>query len=139
MEFEIVTYKEQKEDFYSKMGYFFANRKYAQEFGGWQFYTKENAIWFVAYINGHVAGFNCIIIEKTYLFFDNFYIIEQYRGLGLSNKLHEKRFELAKQMNKEIRCICDNPIQIKRYIKENFTHYGFRGRYHKFKYNGNRN
>lgn len=139
MGIEIIIHETQDDIFYSKMGYFFANRKFAQEFGGWQFYTKEDAVWFVAYLNGNVVGFNSIIIEKKYIFFDNFYILKDYRGKGLSNKLHHLRMDYAKKIKKEIRLICDNPIQIKRYTKENFNHYGFRGRYHKFKYNGNTN
>lgn len=134
MERNIVVYKDHECDFYEKMGCFFANRKYAFEMGGWQFYTKEKAIWFVLFENGKVIGFNSIIVEKNHLFFDNFYMNKEYRGKGLSKSLFDARFEYAKAIGMEIRCICDNPIQVKRYNDYGFEQYGFRGRYNKFRY-----
>jgi GNAT superfamily N-acetyltransferase len=134
MERNIITYKNHEGDFYEKMGPFFANRKYAFEMGMWQFYTKDNAVWFVMYQKNVVIGFCSIIIEKTHLFFDNSYIVKEYRGKGYYSELFKVRYEYAKEMNKEIRLICDNESQIKRYTNYGFEHYGFRGRYNKFRY-----
>ena len=133
MGLDIITYQNHENDFWCKMGPFFAYRKFAHEMGGWQFYTKDSSIWFVAFIDNEIVGFNSIIYEKTHNYFDNFYIMSAHRGKSISRHLHNKRLEYALQMNREIRVITNNPIQINRYKKNNFIHYGMRGQYHKFK------
>ena len=132
----IKTYEKQSKMFWQEMGEYFANRKFANEMGGWQFYSVDSAIWFILCDSlSNIVGFNSIIPKSNHLFFDNFYIKKKYRGKGYSNLLHEKRFEYAKLMNKEIRLICDNPIQIKKYNELGFEYYGNRGKYLKYRYN----
>jgi len=133
MESRIVVYKNHEDDFFEKMGEFFAFRKYAHEMGGWQFYTKDGSIWIVLFVNNKVAGFCSIIQEKNHLYFDNFFMLKEFRGLGLSSELFKKRLDIALSMNQEIRVITDNPIQMKRYSKFGFEHYGNRGRYNKYR------
>lgn len=134
---QIKIYTNHEDDFYTIMGPFFANRKYAQEMGGWQFYTKEQTTWFVAFINNKVAGFCAAIHEPTHIYFDNFYVLQPYRGQGISNQLSNTRFNYAKQQNKEIRVISNNPIQFRKYIRNGFIEHGHRGRYTKFKWSAN--
>lgn len=128
----INHYSDHEGDFYLLMGPFFANRKYAQEFGGWQFYTKDKADWFVATLNGRVAGFCCAIHEKTHIWLDNMYVVKGYRELGISKLLFEKRLEVVAKYLKPLRCICENQIHEKTLLKNNFNHTGFRGRYKKY-------
>ncbi len=139
MGFSIVTYLKHEDDFWCKMGKFFAYRKYAKEMGGWQFYTKDKSVWFVSFLDGEIIGFNAIIHEKTHSYFDNFYVLPEFRGKGLSTPLFNMRLNYAISLKREIRVITDNPIQIKRYTDNNFIHYGMRGKYHKFKLYANKN
>jgi GNAT superfamily N-acetyltransferase len=115
------------------MGKYFAHRKYAFEMGGWQFYTKDDAIWFVLMQENNVIGFCSIIQEKTHLYFDNFYILKEYRSNGYSKDLFDARLTFAKSLKKEIRVITDNPIQMERYKNYGFKENGKRGKYTKFK------
>lgn len=134
MQLEIRAYYRHEGDFYTLMGPFFANRKYAQEMGGWQFYTKDRATWFVGLVDGQVVGFCSVIHERTHLFFDNFYVLKPYRGRGYSNLLSKKRIDYAKQLRKEIRVISDNPLQHRKYERDGFRPSGSRGRYTVYKW-----
>lgn len=138
MKFDIKVYQDHENDFYCKMGHFFANRKYAFEMGGWQFYTKDKAVWFLAFHKNEVAGFCSAIIESTHVYLDNFYVVKKFRGKGLSKILFESRFNYCKLMGSEIRVISDNESQIKKYQKYGFVFYGKKGRYSKFKWNPNK-
>lgn len=131
--YTVKTYTNHEEDFWAKMGRFFAFRDYAQEMGGWQFYTKPGSIWFVLYDCDNVAGFCSIIQERNHIYFDNMYVLKEYRGKGLSRMLWDQRMAYARQMHQEIRVISDNPIQLRRYEREGFTFYGMRGHYLKYK------
>lgn len=129
----VKIYTEHEDDFFAVMGKYFAFRDYAHEMGGWQFYTKKGSVWFVLKQNCNVIGFCSIIQERNHIYFDNFYILAEYRGQGLSRILWDTRMKYALTMKQEIRVISDNPIQIKRYEEEGFSFYGMRGRYRKYK------
>lgn len=131
----IVTYTNHEGNFFAYMGAFFAFRIYAQEMGGWQFYTKPGSVWFVAFDTSKdkVQGFCSIIQEKNHVYFDNMYVLPEYRGQGISRLLYDTRLKYAPLMGQEIRVITDNPIQLKRYRESGFIEYGKRGRYTKFK------
>lgn len=136
MERNLIVYESHEGDFFEKMGCFFAFRDYAKEMGGWQFYTKKGSIWFVLFIHEKVAGFCSAIKEKTHWYYDNFYILQKYRGLGYSKILHAKRNKIMFNKNKEIRVITDNEIQLKYYRNhKDFEEYGRRGKYTKFRRN----
>lgn len=134
METRILTYTNHEGDFFTRMGKFFAFRIYAQEMGGWQFYTKPGSVWFVA-INetNEVMGFCSIIQEKNHVYFDNMYVLREFRGNGVSRLLFDARLEYAKTMKQQIRVITDTPIQVRRYRECGFEEYGMRGRYIKFR------
>jgi GNAT superfamily N-acetyltransferase len=129
----VKTYTNHEGDFFQIMGKYFAFRDYAHEMGGWQFYTKKGSVWFVLMDGENVLGFCSIIQERNHIFFDNFYMLKEHRGKGLSRLLWEERMKYAKSMKQEIRVISDNPIQIQRYEKEGFAFYGMRGKYFKYK------
>jgi len=129
----VKTYINHENDFWCKMGKFFAFRDYMHEMGGWQFYSKEGSIWFVATIDEKVVGFCSLIKERTHLFFDNFYVLKQYRGQRILSLLFEKGLKVALESKKEIRAITDNPIMIKKFGSVGFEYYGNRGRYKKYK------
>lgn len=135
----VKTYIDHEDDFYAIMGPYFANRKYAQEMGGWQFYTKDKAVWFLGFEGETLIGFCSAIFEKTHIYFDNFYVFKQYRGKGYSNQLSEARMGYCRKLNTEIRVISDNPIQHKKYINDGFIQCGKRGRYDKFKWRPDQN
>lgn len=130
---QVFEQDDQDPFFYAIMGKYFADRKYAQEMGGWQFYNKENSTWFIAFDRGEVVGFCSNFNEKTHIYFDNFYVHKKYRGMGYSKILFEKRLSKAKEKQKEIRAIANNPIQIKTLIQFGFKLCGTRGRYYKYK------
>lgn len=129
---EIFTRETPK--FWMLMGRFFAHRSYAQEMGGWQFYTKPGSVWFVAIQEGEVVGFCSAIEEGRYWFFDNFYVLTQHRGQGIGSILHEARMKHISKTNREIRVISNNPIQIKKYLQHGFILTGTRGRYSKYRW-----
>lgn len=135
MERKIVkVYYNHEDDFFSKMGEFFAFRDYAKEMGGWQFYTKKNSIWFLLFVDDVLCGFCSAIKEKTHYYYDNFYVLKEYRGLGYSKILHKKRNSVIFNTETEIRLICDNKIQIDYYSNnKEFEQYGKRGHYLKFR------
>ena len=125
--------EEQNSNFYSIIGKYFAFREYAKEMGGWQFYNKDNSVWFLLYVDDILAGFCCMFVENTHIFYDNFYIFKEYRNKGLSKILFDYRLKECKKYNKEIRAIVENPIQDKNYIRNNFEYYGNRGHYKKWR------
>lgn len=131
--FVVRTYTDHEGDFWCLMGRYFAFRDYAHEMGGWQFYTKHGSVWFVLTDGKTVAGFCSIIQERNHIYFDNFFVLKEYRNQGLSRQLWDARMAYAKTMRQEIRVISDNPIQIARYKREGFLYYGMRGRYQKYK------
>lgn len=131
--FVVRTYTDHEGDFWSLMGRYFAFRDYAHEMGGWQFYTKHGSVWFVLTDGKTVAGFCSIIQERNHIYFDNFFVLKEYRNQGLSRQLWDARMAYAKTMRQEIRVISDNPIQIARYKREGFCFYGMRGHYQKYK------
>ena len=133
LEFKIYEENDQNKDFYAEMGEFFANRSYAKEFGGWQFYNEPNSVWFISYISDQIVGFCAVFNRKTHIFWDNFYILKDYRGLGISTLMIKKRFLYCQKFKKEIRSITDNPIQMKNYKKIGMVEYGKRGRYTKYR------
>lgn len=130
---EVKVYYNHEGDFFEKMGKFFAFRTYANEMGGWQFYTKEGSIWFILVDDDKILGFCSIIQEKGYIYFDNFYMLKEYRGKGLSKLLWKERMKVARAMKQEIRVISDKEIQFRRYEREGFEFYGMRGHYRKYR------
>lgn len=130
----VVVFPQHGKEFFALMGEFFAFRDYAQEMGGWQFYTKKGSVWFVALDDGGcVQGFCSIIQERTHIYFDNMYVLRECRGRWISRLLFDERLRYARRMGQEIRVITDNPIQLRRYRESGFLECGKRGRYTKFK------
>ena len=132
---DIVVYSEEMqtdEHFYSIMGKYFASRFFTKEMGGWQFYNKPNSTWFLAYVGNELVGFCAMFNEKTHIFLDNFLILEQHRGKGLSRTLFDYRLDAARKTGKEIRVITSNPYQIKNYERNGLTLTGNRGKYKKY-------
>lgn len=127
------TVEQQDSSFYSIMGKFFAFRKYAHEMGGWQFYNKDNTVWFLMYLEDELIGFCSLFNENTHVYFDNAYIFKEFRGHGYSRQLFDARLTCARNLQKEIRVISDNPRQIHNYIRNGFEFYGKRGRYGKYR------
>lgn len=129
----IFETNQQGTTFYGMMGQYFAHRKYAKEMGGWQFYNEDDSTWFVLLIDGEVAGFCSAFLRSTHVFWDNFYILEHYRGQGFSRVLSKARLEHSLKQGKEIRTITDNERQMHNYERMGLKPYGKKGRYTKFK------
>lgn len=134
MTITVKIFKEETPQFWILMGKYFAYRTYASEMGGWQFYTKPGSIWFIAHENRHVLGFCSAINEGKYYYYDNFYVNKPHRGIGIGSMLHDIRNAEIKALQKEIRVISDNPIQIKKYKENGFVFFGMRGKYHKYRW-----
>lgn len=133
MDIKIFTPELHDKFFYGEMGYFFGEKSIRQEMGGWQIYNKPNATWFICYDNLKIVGFCAMYTESTHILFDNFYVLPEERGRGISNLLFDKRMDFCKQFNVELRAITDNPIQMRHYKRWNFEEYGKRGRYTKYR------
>lgn len=130
----IKIYPEPAQDdaFWSLMGRYFADRRYAKEMGGWQFYTEPNSVWFLLFDDGALAGFCAAFFRKTHIFWDNFYIFPPYRGQGLSRQLIDARLAYCQTTTKPIKAITDNPRQVRNYERINMQTQGQRGRYTRF-------
>lgn len=130
---KIYPESEQNDVFWALMGRYFADRRYAKEMGGWQFYTEPNAVWFLIFDQDDLAGFCAAFFRKTHVFWDNFYIFPAFRGRGLSRQLINARLVYCRaQTNKPIKSITDNPLQVKNYERINMQRQGQRGRYTRF-------
>lgn len=132
MEPVITTFIEETPEFWQKMGRYFAHRSYAQEMGGWQFYTKPGSVWFVLTVANEVRGFCAAIREKSYWYFDNFYVLPEYRNRGYATLLHRARWHYIQPTGEEVRVISNNAFQIRQYQHQGFVFTGMRGRYSKF-------
>lgn len=131
--YTLNIYEDHEDDFWSVMGKYFAFRDWAHEMGNWQFYSKPGSVWFVLTESCGVTGFCSIINERTHNYFDNFYVMPEYRGKRLSRILWDERWKKANDLKREIRVISDNPVQIKRYEECGMEFYGMRGRYRKYR------
>lgn len=137
----IITFDKTNQNrvFYGYMGEYFANRKYANEMGGWQFYNTDNSIWFV-YIDEqeNVNGFCSAIINKTHIYYDNMYVLEKFRRNSISKELFKSRQYYCETHYKkmQIRCIIDNMnTHHQKTVESNgFVYYGDRGKYKKYRY-----
>jgi GNAT superfamily N-acetyltransferase len=137
---KIYETKDQTKEFYSKMGKYFAFREYAKEMGGWQFYNKENSVWFLMEDSfEETIGFCALFFEKSHIFLDNFFINKKFRGKGYSRLLFDKRLDYAKFFDLPIQAIVENPIQEHNYKRCNFEIYGMRGHYRKWRLLPNEN
>jgi RimJ/RimL family protein N-acetyltransferase len=118
-----------EEDFYQIMGPFFASREFVNEMGGWQFFTKPKATWFVLFEDEKVVGFCSLFHEPKFDYLDNLFIIPDQRGKKYSKLLLKAVLETSKQT---INCITNNPIQAKSFLKCGFEEVGKRGSFIKF-------
>jgi len=122
----LQVYFDHEGDFYSRMGPFFATRAHVREMGGWQFYTLPGAMWLVISSDSNqIQGFCSLVPKKGYLLLDNLFILPEYRGLKLSNRLLDS--VLAEGFQQEIRCITNNPHQLAKFIRLGFESVGVRG------------
>ena len=128
----LQVYSDHEGDFYARMGPFFATRAYVKEMGGWQFYTLPGAAWFVCLSDSNqIQGFCSLVPKKGYLLLDNLFILPEYRGLKLSNRLMASAIAYAEGLHQEIRCITRNPTQLEKFIQIGFEFTGTRGGYTK--------
>jgi hypothetical protein len=132
---KIKVYKPDEQDFhfYGIMGEYFADRRYADEMGGWQFYSKiGRTTWYLVLgDHGDLEGFCSLIEENTHYFLDNFYILKSCRNRGRGEKLLS--YVLGENISKELRLITNNKWMIAKCFERALVMNGMRGKYTKFK------
>jgi GNAT superfamily N-acetyltransferase len=126
----IQTYKTQGNDFYSLMGPYFADRKIIKELDN-QLYNDENITWFLYMGGNKLKGFLSIEHKKDHNYIDNFYILPDYRGIGIGKELLDKAVEYSKGW--EMRAITRNEFAFNLFSQHDFISYRKNGRYYYLK------
>jgi len=86
--------------------------------------TLENpaeAVWFGAYQDNELLGFNCSVIKKGIARYKSDYVMKHHRGKGVYNKLFE--FRLAHSKNNNVRkatAFC-TPMSIGTFLRYGFV------------------
>jgi GNAT superfamily N-acetyltransferase len=127
----LSVYLDHEDDFYKIMGPYFATREFVTEMGGWQFFTKPNATWFVLLSadGKEVLGFCSLFHEKNTDYLDNLFILPKHRGKKYSKLLMKTVLKFSKR---DLSCITDNPIMATEFTKYGFEPTGNRGKFLKF-------
>lgn len=141
MNIEVFTEDMQGFNFYGHLGRYFVDRKILDEMDE-PFYNEKGSVWFVGFDeNRNVIGF-CTLFENRrsnrsyksegYIYFDNFYIVPEYRKNGYSKELFSFRMDYVEKHYKDkiIEAITRDERQLKNYISHGFEDTGRRGRYH---------
>lgn len=123
MEIKIYKQKEQDKEFYSIMGKYFASRKIAKEFGGYQLYNTDNSIWYLLYDDNKLIGFCSSIINENYILLDNFYILNVFRNKGYSKYLLNEWIEYNKVFKKDLKVMVSNEYQKRNMNRFDFKEY----------------
>lgn len=123
--------------FYSLIGPLALNRSMIEEMHDKQYgpiYDEPYAIWFIAYNSTEedLLGFCALFDKEKEIFFDNTYVLKQYRGHGIGKKLFKARLVRAKfiQGDRKIKGITKNEIQKDIYLKNGFRQASKRGKYY---------
>lgn len=118
----------QNEDFYAKMGRYFASLDIAKELER-QIYNKDNSIWYIATFRNSVMGFAALFDNGKYYFLDNLYVLPECRGKGVAKELVGEIVD--NKADKPIRCIANNPYALKIFYSHGFKEVGQNGKYKK--------
>jgi len=71
---------------------------------GYPIFSDKNHTWYMAYNNGVLIGFCCAIKKKTHISFNHDYVLENYRCLGVYDKLFNAR--LHDFQSSRIKAVC---------------------------------
>lgn len=134
----IITYEKGHRDiaFYNYIGPLALNRNMITEMHDKQYgpiYDESYAIWFIALDdNDKLLGFCTLFDKEKEIFFDNCYVLPEYRFKGFGRALFAARLERARliQGNRKIKAITKNEIQASRYLKNGFRQTSKRGKYY---------
>lgn len=133
MDIIIYEQEQQKKSFYSIMGYYFASLDIKRELES-QLYNKDNSTWFLAYEGVELVGFCSIFEEKNKIYFDNFYIIDDFRNKGYGSLLFDAMIKYCREKyTKKIEAIASNEKAVGLFEKYNFECAGNRGKYTKYR------
>lgn len=122
-------------EFYNYIGPFALNRRVTEEMHDKQYgpiYDEPYAIWFIATKdNSELLGFCTLFDKEKEIFFDNCYVLPEYRGQGIGQKLFTERLNYAKsiQGKRKIKAITMNIVQAHIYEKNGFRLSSKRGKY----------
>lgn len=123
---------EQSFQFYGIMGYWFSRP--LKELEG-RIYNTDNSVWFVAIDEeGYVVGFASIVVHKSFIKFDNLFVVDRARRKGIATKLLEVRLTYARENyeGKLIKTVIINPICTRLFEKYGFKKVGNNGRWLKY-------
>ena len=130
---KIKKTNERNKDFFKEMGLYFSRKEIIKEMDC-QIYSNEKMTWYIAYIENTLIGFLSIEEKEKYVYIDNFYIINKYRGYGYGKELFNESLKDFIFEEKPIRLITSN-----KYAKKIFEDFGFKengknGKYYKMKF-----
>lgn len=122
--------------FYSYIGPYALNRKVTSEIHDLQYgsiYDEPYAAWIIMTDKrDDLIGFCAIFEKEKEIFFDNFYIVENYRRQGFARELFRFRMNMAKSIanGKKIKGITQSEIQYRIYNDNGFKLASKRGKYY---------
>lgn len=122
--------------FYGYIGPYALNREVTREMHDPQYgaiYDEPYATWFILTGNrGELYGFCAMFEKEKEIFFDNCYVVKEFRGKGYGKKLFEIRLNMAKSIadGRKIKGITMNEIQYNIYLENGFRLASKRGKYY---------
>lgn len=122
----INIYKVQDNNFYAKMGKFFANRSISKELDG-QLYNDEKATWGIFEEADEIKGFVSLQHGDKFDVLDNFYVLPEYRNKGLGTQLLN---EILGYADKDIKLVTRNEIAFSMYMMKGFDIVRKNGRFY---------
>ena len=122
----INIYKVQDEEFYSKMGKFFANKNISKEMDG-QLYNGDKSTWGIYEEDGLIKGFISLQHGKKVDVLDNFYVLPEYRNKKIGSQLLN---EIVGYAQNDIKLVTRNEIAFTMYMLKGFNIIRKNGRFY---------
>lgn len=107
MEVKIDVYEKIDNDFYIKIGPFLGSYEIYKELC-YPLIVYKESIWSVALVDNKVVGFGCLFKKGDKIYFENGYVLPEYRNQGIYKKLIAERIEYVKTNYRNIKIIMAN-------------------------------
>lgn len=126
IEIRIMTNKD--EGFWPVLGPFLSSRAVAGDLGG-PIYNDDGRVWFVASLNGCLAGIAAVDVKRSAGVLKHAYVYPQYRKRGVYSQLLQTRMEYIKDLGLAKIKTRAAPTTAHRFVAMGFVEVGRRGKY----------
>lgn len=125
--YKVKIYKDKynKEDFYSVMGKYFAERRYRKELP--YIINDDRMEWYLVYNDSKLVGFSSTLVDKNKILFGNMYVLEEYREKGVWSFMADYLIEQYKDNTIQVTTNIDRLIVA--WKERGFSNVGNRGSY----------